>query len=155
MRITDYLNQPDAYEGALELEKLLTSGVNSTLAKPLWESIADGSADVAETLIWVMHVAREIEKHVINVKVAVDAAPAALKAIGFYGRVDPYRDVRNLIETFAAFDEFDQEGKVVEGKKWTAKKWLEFIQSQGLLLESDEKTAINRINEIRNDLNLK
>jgi hypothetical protein len=153
MRIDEYLEEPDAYEADKNLERLVNGHKNSTIAAELWSAIAEGSADVGETLIWVQHVAEEISKHVINGNDR-DAAPAALKAIGFWGRIDNDHAARELMEMLSAFDEIDDKGHHVPRARWTATKWLACLRSHGHLQVIPEKTALNKINNWRKDLGI-
>lgn len=155
MKINEYLDQPNVYEGDLQLEKLLEKGMDSTLAKSIWESIANGSADVAVTLIWAKIVAQQICNDVFDSDTGIDKSPAALKAIGHWGRVDNYAAAEDLMQTYSNFDEHDEHGNPLPPKRWTAKEWLHFIQRNGLLLDVNEKTAINEINKLRGKLGIK
>lgn len=153
MRIDEYLKQHHDYESDNDLERLVKGHKNSTIAAEFWSTIADGSADVSETLIWVQQVAKEINEHVINGKDR-DASPAALKAIGFWGRIDRDHATRELMKILAAFDEIDDKGHPLPRARWTATRWLECLHSHGLLQEVSEKTALNKINNWRKDLGI-
>lgn len=153
MRIDKYLKNPHAYEANKNLERLVKGHKNSTDAAELWSAIADGSADVGETLIWVQHVAKEIGKHVINGEDR-DAAPSALKAIGFWGRIDTTNATFELMKMLAAFDEIDEKGSPLPRTRWAATKWLECLRSHGHLKGISEKTARNKINIWRKDLGI-
>jgi hypothetical protein len=153
MRIDEYFKQHHDDDSDKDLERLVKGHKNSTIAAELWSTIADGSADVGETLIWVQHVANEINEHVVNGKDR-DAAPAALKAIGFWGRIDHDHATRELMEILAAFDEIDDKGQPLPRTRWTATRWLERLRSHGHLQEISEKTARNKINNWRKDLGI-
>lgn len=141
MRIDEYLKKPHAYEADYDLERLVKGHKNSRIAADLWSAIAEGSADVGETLIWVQHVAEEIGKNVINGKDR-DAAPAALKAIGFWGRIDSDHATREMMKILMAFEDDDK----LPLAKWPAPKWLLCLRSHGYLREVRDKTAENKIN---------
>jgi hypothetical protein len=153
MRIDEYLKQHQDYESDNDLERLVKGHKNSTIAAALWSTVADGSADVVEALIWVQHVAKEINKDVIHGKDR-DMAPAALKAIGFWGRIDRDHAARELMEILAAIDEIDDKGHPLPRARWTATRWLECLHSHGHLHEIPEKTALNKINNWRKDLDI-
>ena len=136
-----------------EFQRLLnaTSGVPSdtTAAARLWERIARGEEGVVETLLWAMHVAEAITKSVINSRER-DAAPAALKAIGFYGRKDTYRDAKEMLFSWfvlCAIDSIDEHGNSTPPKRPTAAECLRILNMHGHMLGIPEKTALNRISE--------
>lgn len=155
MKIKEYLaTDENAYKGDLQIEKLLSAKEKASLSAPLWKSIATGEADVTTTLIWVTNVAKEICNLVIDGS-SEEAATSALHAIGLQGRIDKYALARDLMEIFASFDELDKSGNPLPKKRWSAKKWLEFMREHGLLKDVKDKTAINKLNSIRNELGIR
>lgn len=156
MRIDHYLQTLplDAAEHSdPELLRVLDGRPDTTTAARVWSSIADGSASVEDTLAWAQHVARDIQTNVV-IGAERDAAPAALKAIGFYGRVDVYRAAREYLDTVAAFDVLDEQGVPVQFARQPASAWLKLLRSAGHLLDVAEKTAINQINNWRKELGI-
>ena len=145
-----YESHESEFDYGPEFQRLLdaTSGVPSdtTAAARLWERIARGEEGVVETLLWAQHVAKAITKSVINSQER-DAAPAALKAIGFYGRVDPYRDAKWELEIWLEFDSIDERGNPIPKKRPTAAECLRYLNMGGHMLGIPEKTALNRISE--------
>lgn len=148
MRIDQYLQEvpPAPYDP--ELQRLLDGKADTTTAATLWASIADGSAAVEDTLAWAQHVAREIATNVVK-GAERDAAPAALRAIGFYGRVDAYRSAREYLVTVASFPVLDEQGAPVQLARQPASAWLKLLRNAGHLLDLEDKTAINKINTWR------
>lgn len=156
MRINHYLQSllPDTAEHSDPLLlRVLDGRPDTTTAARVWASIDDGSASVEDTLAWAQHVAREIQANVVN-GAERDAAPAALRAIGFYGRVDAYRDAREYLETVASFDVLDEHGVPVRLTRQPASAWLKLLRSAGHLLDVADKTAINQINAWRKELDI-
>jgi hypothetical protein len=159
MNINKYLaSRPESdFDYGPEFQRLLdaTSGVPSdtTAAARLWERIACGEEGVVETLLWAQHVANAITKSVVNSRER-DAAPAALKAIGFYGRVDPYRDAKWELFLLLSFDELDEHGNPIPRKRPAAAECLRVLKKGGYMLGIPEKTALNRISEWLRELGL-
>jgi hypothetical protein len=153
MRIDEFMRANDIGHDDLELEALLGGKTNTTAAARMWASIADGSASVWDALAWVQHVARKIDKNVVNGSDR-DAAPAALRAIGYYGRVDKYRTARDYLVTVASFDSIDEAGNNLVPERLSALKWLRLLRSAGHLLDVNDKTAINHINAWRKELGI-
>lgn len=156
MRIDHYLQglPPESAEhGDLELLRVLDGRPDTTTAARVWAAIADGTASVEDTLAWAQHVAREIQANVID-GAERDAAPAALRAIGFYGRVDVYRSAREYLDTVATFEVLDEHGAPVRLARQPASAWLKLLRSAGHLLDLEDKTAINKINAWRKDLGI-
>jgi hypothetical protein len=156
MRIDQYreLEAPDGAEHTdPELLRVLDGRPDTTTAARLWASIADGSASVDDTLAWAQHVAQAITANVVN-GAERDAAPAALRAIGFYGRVDAYRSAREYLDIVASFDVMDERGAPVRLARQPASAWLKLLRSAGHLLDLEDKTAINKINTWRKELGI-
>ncbi|MDH4466149.1 MAG: hypothetical protein QE290_19145 [Acidovorax sp.] len=156
MRIDHYLQSlpPDTGEHSdPELLRVLDGRPDTTTAARVWAAIADGSASVEDTLAWAQHVAREIQANVID-GAERDAAPAALRAIGFYGRVDVYRSAREYLETVATFEVLDEHGVPVRLARQPASAWLKLLRSAGHLLDVTDKTAHNQINAWRKELGI-
>lgn len=153
MRIDHYLQQGGADLDDLELHRLLDGRRDTTTAARVWASIADGSASVENALAWAQHVAREIAANVVN-GAERDAAPAALKAIGFFGRPDPYRAAREYLDIVASFDVMDDHGAPVQLSRQPASAWLKLLRNAGHLLDLEDKTAINKINAWRKELGI-
>lgn len=156
MRIDHYLQNlpPNIGEHSdPELQRVLDGRPDSTTAARVWVSIADGSASVEDTLTWAQHVACEIQSNVVN-GAERDAAPAALRAIGFYGRVDVYRSAREYLDTVATFEVLDEHGVPVRLARQPASAWLKLLRSAGHLLDVTDKTAINQINTWRKELGI-
>lgn len=154
MRIDHYLETTaDGEQYDRELARLLDGKADTTTAARLWAAIADGSASVEDTLAWAQHVARKITANVIN-SGERDAAPAALRAIGFRGRVDAYRAAREYLDIVAAFDVMDEHGVPLPLVRQPASAWLKLLRRAGYLLDIEDKTAINKINAWRKDLGI-
>lgn len=154
MRIDHYLKQrADADFSDPELLRLLDGKRDTTTAARLWASIADGSASVDDTLAWAQHVAQAITGNVVN-GAERDAAPAALRAIGFYGRVDAYRSAREYLDIVASFDVMDEQGVPLPPARQPASAWLKLLRSAGHLVDLEDKTAINKINTWRKELGI-
>jgi len=159
MNIKGYIKQahqrdPDIGDFGPEFERLLEGRSGTTEdAKQIWAAIADGEAHVVETLLWAQSVAKRINRDVIH-KTERDAAPAALKAIGFYGVSEPYRSAKECLTSVADFDVLDDDGNWVRPKRGTAKQWLRFLRSQGHFSSTKDKTAINKINAWRKELGI-
>lgn len=151
MRIDQFIREAASEHHDAELQRLLDGKPDTTTAANLWASIADGSASVADTLAWAQHVAREIAANVVN-GTERDAAPAALRAIGFYGRVDAYRAAREYLDLVASFPVVDERGVQVQLARQPASAWLRLLRSAGHLLDLEDKTAINKINTWRKEL---
>lgn len=154
MRIDKYIQQAADYEfDDLELQKLLDGKTDSTKAARVWSSIAEGSAPVEIALLWMQHVAREVIANVVD-NDERDAAPAALRAIGFYGRLDAYRNARDYFATVASFNVIDEQSNPVVLGRQPASVWLKLLRSAGHLKDIDDKTAINKINTWRKELEI-
>lgn len=156
MKISEYLRELSTIDepvGDLEFQCLLDGKLDTTTAARVWTEIADGSASVGNTLLWAVHVANQIKDSVINGSER-DAAPAALKAIGFYGQVDPYRPARESMEIVAAFDFLDEQGNALPSRRLPASEWLRMLRKAGYLDGINDKSALNRINEWRKDLGI-
>jgi len=159
MNIKGYITEarrkvPDIDDFGPRFERLLEGRCGTTEdAKQIWESIANGEAHVVEALLWAQCVAKRIRQVVIN-KTERDPAAAALKAIGFYGVPDPYRDARECMISVADFDVLDDGGNWVRPKRSTAEQWLKFLRSQGHFTSVKNKTAINKINEWRKEFSI-
>lgn len=156
MRIDQYLQSlpPDTAEHSdPELLRVLEGKPDTTTAARVWGAIADGSASVEDTLAWAQHVASEIQANVVN-GAERDAAPAALRAIGFRGRVDAYRAAREYLETVAAFDVLDEHGAPIRLARQPGSAWLKLLRSAGHLLDVSDKTAINQILTWRKELGI-
>lgn len=156
MRIDHYLQNlpPDTGEhGDPELLRVLDGRPDTTTAARVWASIADGSASVEDTLAWAQHVAREVRANVVN-GAERDAAPAALRAIGFYGRVDVYRAAREYLATVSSFPVVDERGVQVQLAQQPASAWLKLLRRAGHLLDVADKTAINQILTWRKELGI-
>lgn len=156
MRIDQYLQSvpPESVEHCdPELLRLLDGRPDTTTATRLWAAIAGGSASVDDTLAWAQHVACEIQANVVN-GAERDAAPAALRAIGFYGRVDMYRAAREYLETVASFEVLGEHGAPVQLARQPASAWLKLLRSAGHLHDVADKTAINQINAWRKELGI-
>ncbi|MDM7942454.1 MAG: hypothetical protein QUV35_07480 [Hydrogenophaga sp.] len=152
MTINDYLARLRDPEIDPDFEALLDRP-DTTRATALWASIAAGEASVEDTLRWAQHVAVKIEQTVIN-KAERDAAPGALKAIGFYGRPDPYRAARDYMALVGSFPVASEDGQCRQAPRLTAEQWLEKLQAAGHLVGIPRKTAVNRINEWRQELGI-
>jgi hypothetical protein len=152
MTIDDYLRTVPV-EQDIELARLLDGTSDSTAAARLWAQIAQGKAGVGETLLWAQEVARRVVAGVVDGP-DKDAAPAALRALGFYGPVDKYRAARQCMETIAAFSVIDEQGDLTEQRRIPASKWLKILRAQRHLLDVDDKTAINHINAWRRELGI-
>lgn len=76
---------------------------DTSAAADVWRAIAEGRASPAESMLWVQHIAKRVTEKVIeaDLESANRRAEAALKAIGFYGRIDKDRQLR---EELASFD---------------------------------------------------
>lgn len=153
MQIDQFLLTNDTEQADAELASLLDGKPDTTAAAELWAAIADGSASVEVALAWAQHVAREIEKNVVN-GADRDAAPAALRAIGFYGRVDKYRTAKDYLATVASFDVLDEAGNPLPPERLPASQWLRLVRRAGHLVGVPDKTAINQINTWRKELGI-
>lgn len=153
MRLDQYIQQLGEGTPDQELQRVLDGKPDTTTAARMWASIADGSASVGDTLEWAQHVARQITANVVN-GAERDAAPAALKAVGFYGRVDAYRAAREYLSIVASFPVLDEQGATVQLARQPASAWLKLLRSAGHLVDIDDKTAINKIGIWRNELGI-
>lgn len=156
MKIEDFLQKTSSIDEPMcdpEFQRLLDGKLDTTAATQIWTEIADGSASVESALLWVMHVAKQIKANVIN-GAERDAAPAALRAIGFYGQSDPYRAARKHMDVIASFDAFDEQGQPISPRRMAANEWLKHLRQAGYLTEVSEKSALNRINEWRKELGI-
>lgn len=75
-------------------------GGDTTAAAEMWRRIAASQADDTEALAWARHVAARVTSEVINADIDSSnrRAEAALKAIGFCGRIDKNRQLRTDLE---------------------------------------------------------
>jgi hypothetical protein len=139
-----------------EFERLLRGrGGTTGDAMEIWREIATGDADVVQTLIWVQRVAERICKDVVGKSErGRDAAPAALKAIGFRGPPERERRAKECMRTISDFDVLDDSGNWVRQKRLTGNQWLKFLRSQGHLEKMKDKNAINKINQWRKDFGI-
>ena len=156
MKISEYLktlSKSGESECDLEFQRLWEGRSDTTIASRIWKEIAAGSASVVDTLVWSMHVANQIKNNVIDGSER-DAAPAALKAIGFYGQVDQYRSAREFMEIAGTFDFLDEQGNALPRRRLTASQWLVLLRKSGHLSGLNDKSAPNRINEWRKDLGI-
>jgi hypothetical protein len=156
MRINEYLNRADEQgDGPHDpkLEALLGGKPDSTAAGRFWAAVADGSALVDDTLAWAQQVARRVVADVVNGPDR-DAAPAALKAIGFYGRIDKHRTARDYLALIAEFDVLDEQGNPLPPERLPASQWLRLLRRAGHLAGVPDKTAINQINTWRKELGI-
>lgn len=136
-----------------ELESLLDGKLDSTAAGRFWAAVADGSASVDDTLVWAQKVARRVVADVVNGSDG-DAAPAALKAIGFYGRIDKHRSARDYLELITEFDVLDEQGNPLPVERLPAPQWLRLLHDAGHMTDLETKTAINKINAWRKELGI-
>ena len=69
---------------------------DATAAADMWQAIARGTAAPTDALLWARFVAGQVVEKVIDAELdsANRRAEAALKAIGFYGRIDKDRQLR-------------------------------------------------------------
>ncbi len=155
MRIEQYFQQTLEAQNVSdpEFESLLSGKIDSTTAARVWLAIADGSASVDQTLRWAQHVARQVDARVIKSK-ASDAAPAALQAIGFYGPIDRHRAARECLDIIASFPMYGEDHEPLPAKKMPASMWLKLMRKAGHLVDLNDKTALNRINEWRIELGI-
>jgi hypothetical protein len=88
-----------------ETGEILSGRPNSTVAAKLWMAIARGEAGVAETLMWAQTVAKRIKADLIDEsgQASSDRERAALRAIGFFGRVDAYREAKEYMSLISMF----------------------------------------------------
>ncbi|MCX7143737.1 MAG: hypothetical protein NT123_22375 [Proteobacteria bacterium] len=136
-----------------DFERLLSRRGGTTIdAMELWKEIASGDADVVQTLYWVQCVAERICKDVVGKSGrGRDAAPAALKAIGFYGPPESERRAKECMRMISDFDVLDESGNWVSQRRLTGSEWLKFLRSEGHLKKMKDKTAINKINQWREE----
>jgi hypothetical protein len=159
MKIRVYLKQvaerqPTAFEWGPEFEAALHK-MDTTIAKQMWLDIASGEADVVETLAWVQRVAKQIRDTVIKKSASDrDAAPAALKAIGFYGRSDTHRRAKEHMQMLSSFDGLDGNGNPVRQRPLTGKQWISILRRAGFLKGEKDKTATNLVNKWRKELGI-
>ena len=166
MNITEYLGQcaksphdPDfgPWWGDRQLSEMLGTRLDCPLdttdAAKLWASIANGEADVVETLLWVQYIAQRINANVIEAGER-DKAPAALKAIGFYGRADVYREARESMLVLSQMSPIDDQGNQVPNPRRSGSAWVRLLKGSGYLAGIDDKTAVNKANEWRKELGI-
>jgi hypothetical protein len=156
MRINEYLEKyAKKYDldYGHEFQKILDGRPDTTKAAKIWAWIAKGEADVAETLVWAQHVAKQIDANVIHSDVR-DHAPAALKAIGFYGPADDDRRAKDYMQIISEFACIDKEGNELPGVRYTGSQWVRALKLQGFFDGVKEKTAINKVNKWRKELGI-
>ncbi len=156
MHINEYLKRAaEQWDGPHdpEFEALLDGKTDSTAAGRFWAAVADGSASVEDTLAWAQKVARRVVADVVNGSDR-DVAPAALKAIGFYGRIDKYRTARDYMSLIAEFAVLDEQGNPLPVERLPATQWLRLLRRAGHMKDLEEKTAINKINAWRKELGI-
>lgn len=117
-------------------------GGDATATADMWRAIARGSAAPADALLWVRFVAGQVVEKVIegNLDSANRRAEAALKAIGFYGRIDRDRQLRADLALF--------EGpETAKFSRAEIAKTIQLVSSDldGLTLEN----AIKKIDRVR------
>ena len=88
-------------ETSLELEKALAGEPGAV--KTIWESIVNGTANLADRDTWLEAVAKRVVRDVIPVE-ACDRSSAALKAIGFTTFFDKHWDARKDLEALDGFE---------------------------------------------------
>ena len=156
MNIDEYLKEwRDTTDGWIDKSfyDLLHKGDTSEAAR-IWSEIADGTASVPDTLMWAKHVATKVVKQVVSADTFANRrAEAALKAIGFSGQIDKFRDAKRCMEVLGAFDIIDDQGNSVP-KRWSGRKWVESLRSMGFLNDVPDNTAITRVNEWRKEFGL-
>ncbi len=126
--------------------------LDTTEATKIWVSIANGKTDVGQALLWVQLIAKRIVNTVV-VHSERDAGPAALKAIGFYGRSDPHRDAKRYMSDISTFD-YDDEGNSSSMRRITGKQWVGNLRKQGYLSDVKDKTAVNLVDIWRKELGI-
>ncbi len=153
MTIKKYLEEWGISDGEYSYDFQRALDGDTTQAAQIWAQIEEGTASVAETLLWAQRVAHRVNTTVVTSTqiVANRRAEAALKAIGFYGQIDDYYYARNFMEDWSAFKSLDEIGP---SPRVSAKTWLQLLKKEGYLLDATEKSAINRINEWRKELNI-
>lgn len=140
----------------LETVKLLEGRTDITAASNLWKKIARGDAGVAETLMWVKIVAKRITADLIETRgqPSSDRERAALRAIGFYGPIDDFRDAKEFMKVFAMFHPLDENGEEMPNVRLTGKQWVKILKGAGYFAGINEGTAINRVNEWRSEFGI-
>ncbi len=135
--------------------KLLDGRTDTTAAKNIWMEIASGEASVEETLAWAQYVACKIKRDLLESKSETSSVRerVALRAIGFFGVVDTYREAKRLMDIIADFSPLDKNGKSLPNRL-TAEQWLQYLKSHGLMTEVNHKTALNLINTWRKELKI-
>lgn len=126
-----------------DFENALHRANATTEAIAVWEMIANGTADVVQTLIWAQCIAKRIKIQVIN-KSERDAAPGALKALGFFGRRDRHRAAREALLSIACFEFEREDGRPL---RMTSTDWANWLRDHGYLKGVKSKTAVNLVTE--------
>ncbi|MEI7970727.1 MAG: hypothetical protein WCJ69_17250 [Betaproteobacteria bacterium] len=148
MNINAYIQQVSDESDWMDKDlcALLDGKIDTTLAAEMWASIASGEADVLTTLLWVQHVANQIQKTVVKGD-ARDAAPAALKAIGFFGGIERYRAAREYMALVREFCVISEDSEAIPLKQLTCTEWVRTLRAHGHLIGVNDKTAANRVSE--------
>lgn len=139
-----------------DVANLLSGRTDSQAAAKLWKAIARGEAGIVETLMWAKVVAKRITGDLIEAdhQKSSDRERAALLAIGFYGRVDDYREAKEYMSIISSFHPLGEGGEELPNARLTGKQWLKCMRAAGHFEETDDKTAVNRINEWRTELGI-
>lgn len=149
-------HKDDEYVGDAETARILEEKTDSTAAAQLWSAIAAGKAEVADTLMWAKKVAARITAELIETRGQQSSyrERAALRAIGFNGPVDDYREAKEYMRLISQFHPLDERGEEMPNEHLTAKQWHAVLRGAGHLARIDDKTAQNKINEWRKELNI-
>lgn len=101
MTINKYLEKWISEDGWND--KTICEALNgdTTAAAKVWTEIATGEASVSDALQWVKHVAASIQENVRDGAQSSERERGALRAIGFYGRKDAYRDAKDCMNVLA------------------------------------------------------
>ncbi len=138
-----------------DLSDMLDGKINSTSAAKIWTKIASGEADVLDTLLWVQHVAGMITKNVMHARgTSSERERAALRAIGFYGPVDVYREAKEWMQLISDFGPIDEHGEPQPKFRITGNEWVTRLRRSGHLAGVDDKTALNRVLEWRKEFGI-
>jgi hypothetical protein len=117
-------------------------GGDATAAAEMWRAIARGGASPIDTQLWAHFVAGQVVDKVIDADLdsANRRAEAALKAIGFYGRIDRDRQLRADLALFEG-------SEIAKLSRAEIAKTIQLVSNDldGLTLEN----AIKKIDRVR------
>jgi len=159
MNIDAFLNEwreDETDEGWLDKEfcNLLDGKDDTNNAAEMWARIANGEASVVEALLWAQHVAKRLNTEVFASEVQANRRPdAALKAVGFRGRADPYREARQYMAILSEFNVILDDGTEVK-PRLSGAQWVKVLKESGRLAGLDDKSANNLVLEWKKELGI-